>query len=29
MVVEQKHWMSATEFTDMLGLCQFLPAAAS
>jgi hypothetical protein len=25
MVVEQKHWMSATEFTDMLGLCQFLP----
>lgn len=25
MVVEQKRWMSATEFTDMLGLCQFLP----
>jgi len=25
MVVERKRWMSATEFTDMLGLCQFLP----
>jgi len=25
MVVEQKRWMTATEFTDMLGLCQFLP----
>jgi len=25
MVVEQKRWLSATEFTDMLGLCQFLP----
>lgn len=25
MVVEQKRWMTAAEFTDMLGLCQFLP----
>jgi chromate transporter len=25
MAVEQKRWLSATEFTDMLGLCQFLP----
>jgi chromate transporter len=25
MVVDQKRWLSATEFTDMLGLCQFLP----
>jgi chromate transporter len=25
MVVEQRRWMSATEFTDLLGLCQFLP----
>lgn len=25
MVMEQKRWMSAAEFTDMLGLCQFLP----
>lgn len=25
MVVEQKRWLSAAEFTDMLGLCQFLP----
>jgi chromate transporter len=25
MVVEQRRWMSAAEFTDMLGLCQFLP----
>ena len=25
MVVEQKRWMTAGEFTDMLGLCQFLP----
>jgi chromate transporter len=25
MVVEQKRWITATEFTDMLGLCQFLP----
>jgi chromate transporter len=25
MVVEQKRWLSASEFTDMLGLCQFLP----
>jgi chromate transporter len=25
MVVEQKRWLTATEFTDMLGLCQFLP----
>ena len=25
MIVEQKRWLSASEFTDMLGLCQFLP----
>src|SRR5690349_2770346 len=25
MVVEQRRWMTAAEFTDMLGLCQFLP----
>jgi Chromate transporter len=25
MVVEQKRWLTAAEFTDMLGLCQFLP----
>jgi chromate transporter len=25
MVVEQRRWMTAGEFTDMLGLCQFLP----
>jgi chromate transporter len=25
MAVEQKRWLTATEFTDMLGLCQFLP----
>lgn len=25
MVVEQRRWMTATEFTDMLGLCQFMP----
>jgi chromate transporter len=25
MVVEQRQWMTAAEFTDMLGLCQFLP----
>jgi len=25
MVVEKKRWLSAAEFTDMLGLCQFLP----
>ena len=25
MVVEQRRWMSAGEFTDLLGLCQFLP----
>jgi chromate transporter len=25
MVVEQRRWMSPAEFTDMLGLCQFLP----
>jgi chromate transporter len=24
-VVERRHWMTAAEFTDMLGLCQFLP----
>jgi chromate transport protein ChrA len=25
MVVEQKRWLTAAEFTDVLGLCQFLP----
>ncbi|MDR3537780.1 MAG: chromate transporter [Acetobacteraceae bacterium] len=25
MIVEQRRWLSAAEFTDMLGLCQFLP----
>jgi chromate transporter len=25
MIVEQRRWMSPAEFTDMLGLCQFLP----
>jgi len=25
MIVERRRWMSAAEFTDMLGLCQFLP----
>jgi chromate transporter len=25
LVVEQRRWLTATEFTDMLGLCQFLP----
>jgi chromate transporter len=25
MIVEQKRWLTAAEFTDMLGLCQFLP----
>src|SRR5215469_17980799 len=25
MVVEQKRWLSPAEFTDLLGLCQFLP----
>ncbi len=25
MIVEQKRWLGASEFTDMLGLCQFLP----
>lgn len=25
MIVEQKRWLSASEFTDILGLCQFLP----
>jgi chromate transporter len=25
MVVEQRHWLSAGEFTDLLALCQFLP----
>jgi chromate transporter len=24
-IVEQRRWLSATEFTDLLGLCQFLP----
>ena len=25
MIVEQRRWLTASEFTDMLGLCQFLP----
>jgi chromate transporter len=25
MVVEQRRWLNAAEFTDLLGLCQFLP----
>jgi chromate transporter len=25
MAVEQKRWLTAAEFTDMLGPCQFLP----
>lgn len=25
MIVEERRWLTATEFTDMLGLCQFLP----
>ena len=25
MVVEQRRWMSAADFTDLLALCQFLP----
>jgi chromate transporter len=25
MLVEQRRWLSATEFTELLGLCQFLP----
>ena len=25
MIVEQKRWLTAAEFTDMLGLCQFMP----
>lgn len=25
MIVDQRGWMSTTEFTDLLGLCQFLP----
>lgn len=25
MMVEQRRWLTAAEFTDLLGLCQFLP----
>jgi len=25
MIVEQRKWLTAAEFTEMLGLCQFLP----
>ncbi|WP_232833473.1 chromate transporter [Paraburkholderia kururiensis] len=25
VIVEQRRWLSASEFTDLLGLCQFLP----
>src|SRR3978361_1902173 len=25
MIVEQRKWLTATEFTEMLGLCGFLP----
>lgn len=24
-IVERRRWLSASEFTDLLGLCQFLP----
>ena len=24
-IVEQRRWLTAAEFTDLLGLCQFLP----
>ena len=24
-IVDQRHWLTAAEFTDLLGLCQFLP----
>ncbi len=27
MIVEQRRWLSAAEFTDLLALCQFLPGA--
>jgi chromate transporter len=27
MIVEQRRWLSAKEFTDLLALCQFLPGA--
>jgi chromate transporter len=27
MIVDQKRWLSAPEFTDLLSLCQFLPGA--
>jgi len=25
LIVEQRRWLTAAEFTEMLGLCQFLP----
>jgi chromate transporter len=25
MIVEKRHWLTGAEFTDLLGLCQFLP----
>jgi|GEM_PF-4986982 len=25
MVAEQRRWLTSSEFTDLLGLCQFLP----
>jgi chromate transporter len=25
MIVEQRRWLTPAEFTEMLGLCQFLP----
>src|SRR3954447_18511126 len=25
MIVEQRQWLTPAEFTEMLGLCQFLP----
>lgn len=25
MIVERRHWLTGTEFTELLGLCQFLP----
>ncbi len=27
VIVEQRHWLSPEKFTELLGLCQFLPVA--
>lgn len=29
MIVEKKRWLDGNEFTELLGLCQFLPGATS